>query len=347
VNYQTAAVTGATGHLGNVLVRELLRRGKRVMALVQPADDCRALAGLGVDVIRGDVLRPETLRPAFAGVELVFHLAGVVSISSLDVAQVRTVNIEGTGNVVDAARKAGVGRLVYTSSVHAFTEPGRGGVLTEAAGYDPALAPGDYGKAKAAASRIVLEAVRGGLDAVIVNPVAVLGPNDYRLSEMGELIRMYARQAMPAGVDGRYDFVDVRDVAAGHLLAAERGRSGDSYLLSGARMTVREVMRILAEESGRRPPAFFLPLPVAASIAAFAPIFEKVTGRRALLTPYSVHTISVDFEIRDRKAREELGYTSMPVEQSLRDAWAWMTGDPDSPLNRPRPPTRHRATTSA
>jgi dihydroflavonol-4-reductase len=264
----------------------------------------------------------------------------VVSISSLDVAQVRTVNIEGTGNVVDAARKAGVGRLVYTSSVHAFTEPGKGGVLTESAGYDPALAPGDYGKAKAAASRIVLEAVRGGLDAVIVNPVAVLGPHDYRLSEMGELIRMYARQAMPAGVDGRYDFVDVRDVAAGHLLAAERGRTGESYLLSGARMTVREVMRILAEESGRRPPAFFLPLPVAASIAAFAPIFEKVTGRRALLTPYSVHTISVDFEIRDRKAREELGYTSIPVEQSLRDAWVWMTGDPDSPLNRPIQPSR-------
>jgi dihydroflavonol-4-reductase len=175
---------------------------------------------------------------------------------------------------------------------------------------------------------------------VIVNPVAVLGPLDYRLSEMGELIRMYARQAMPAGVDGRYDFVDVRDVAAGHLLAAERGRTGESYLLSGARMTVREVMRILAEESGRKPPAFFLPLPVAASIAAFAPIFEKVTGRRALLTPYSVHTISVDFEIWDRKAREELGYTSIPVEQSLRDAWVWMTGDPDSPLNRTIQPSR-------
>jgi dihydroflavonol-4-reductase len=105
-------------------------------------------------------------------------------------------------------------------------------------------------------------------------------------------------------------------------------------------MTVREVMRILAEEAGRKTPAFYLPLPVAAGIAAFAPLFEKFTGRRALLTPYSVHTISVDFEIRDRRARDELGYTSMPVEQSLRDAWAWMTGDPDSPLNRALPPSR-------
>lgn len=340
MDFQTATVTGATGHLGNVLVRELLKRGKRVRALVEPGDEARALAGLDVEVVRGDVLRPETLPAAFAETDLLFHLAGVVSISSLDVELVRTVNVDGTRNVVEAARRAGVGRLVYTSSIHGFTEPGTGGVLTEAAGYDPAVAPGDYGKAKAEASRVVLEAVKGGFDAVIVNPVAVLGPHDYRLSEMGELIRMFAGSGVPAGVDGRYDFVDVRDVAAGHLLAAERGRTGESYLLSGERMTVREVMRILAEEAGTRPPRIFLPLPVASAIAAFAPVFEKVTGRRALLTPYSVHTISIDFETRDRKAREELGYVSMPVERSLRDAWAWMTGDPDSPLNRPIPPSR-------
>jgi dihydroflavonol-4-reductase len=340
VDFRTAAVTGATGHLGNVLVRELLRRGKRVRVLLEPGDESHALSGLDVEVVVGDVLRPDALSAAFAAADVVFHMAGVVSISSLDVERVRTVNVDGTRNVVEAARRVGVPRLVFTSSVHAFTEPGRGGVLTEGAGYDPALAPGDYGKSKAAASRIVLEAVRGGMDAVIVNPVAVIGPYDYRLSEMGELILMYARQAMPAGVDGRYDFVDVRDVAVGHLLAAERGRDGESYLLSGARMTVREVMRILAEESGRKPPAFFLPLPVAAGIAAFAPVFEKLTGRRALLTPYSVHTISVDFEIRDRKARDELGHASMPLDRSLREAWAWMRADPGSPLNRPIPPRR-------
>ena len=212
-------------------------------------------------------------------------------------------------------------------------------MLTEEAGYDPALAPGDYGKAKAAASRIVLDAVRDGLDAVIVNPVYVLGPYDYRLSEIGEVIVMFSRFPVPAGMDGCYDFIDVRDVAIGHVLAAERGRTGESYLLSGERMTVRELMRILAGLAGRTPPRLvFIPLRIAAGIAAFAPIFEKVTRRRALLTPYAVHTLAVDFEIRDRKAREELGHAPRPVEQSLRDAWAWMTGDPDSPLNRPIPP---------
>jgi dihydroflavonol-4-reductase len=213
-------------------------------------------------------------------------------------------------------------------------------VLTEEAGYDPARAPGDYGKAKAAASRIVLDAVRDGLDAVIVNPVYVLGPHDYRLSEIGEVIVMFSRFPVPAGMDGCYDFVDVRDVAIGHVLAAERGRSGESYLLSGERMTVRELMRNLAVLAGRSPPRIFIPLRIAAGLAAFAPIFEKVTGRRSLLTPYAVHTLAVDFEIRDRKAREELGHAPRPVEQTLRDAWAWMKENPDSPLNRPLPPRR-------
>jgi len=175
---------------------------------------------------------------------------------------------------------------------------------------------------------------------VIVNPTAVLGPFDYRISEMGELVRMFARRRLPAVVDGGYDFVDVRDVAMGHLLAAEKGRTGESYLLTGGRMSVRELMRVLGDEAGRPPPRLVLSLPVAAAIARFAPAWERITGRRALLTPYAVHTISIDFEIRDRKARDELGFTSMPVEQSLRDAWRWMTGDPESPLGKGLPPVR-------
>jgi dihydroflavonol-4-reductase len=340
MDFHTATVTGATGHLGNALVRELLRRGKRVRALLQPGDEARALSGLDVERVEGDVLRPGTLPAAFAGADVVFHLAGVVSISSLDIESVRTVNVDGTRNVVEAVRHAGVRRLVYTSSVHALTEPGKGGVLTEEAGYDPALAPGDYGKAKATASRIVLDAVREGLDAVIVNPVYVLGPHDYRLSEIGEVIVLFSRFPVPAGTEGCYDFIDVRDVAIGHVLAAERGRTGESYLLSGERMTVRELMRNLAGLAGRSPPKVFIPLRVAAGIAAFAPLFEKVTGRRSLLTPYAVHTLAVDFEISDRKARQELGHAPRPVAQTLRDAWDWMKTHPDSPLNRPIPPRR-------
>lgn len=333
-SWNDVAVTGATGHLGNVLVRELVRRGKRVRALVLPGDDERPLAGLPVEVVHGDVTQPHTLPPAFRGADVVFHLAAVVTISATPSPRVHAVNVEGTRNVVAACRAAGVRRLVYTSSVHALVEPPPGGVLEEAAGYDPVRAVGEYGKAKAAASAAVVEAARDGLDAVLVNPTAVLGPWDYRLSEMGELICMFARRRLPAIVDGGYDFVDVRDIAEGHILACERGRRGESYLLSGGRLPVRDVVRVLGEEAGRPPPRIAIPLPVAAAIAQLAPAWERITGRRALLTPYAVHTISIRFAISDRKAREELGFRSIPVEQSLRDAWRWMTGDPESPLGR-------------
>jgi len=340
MDFETATVTGATGHLGNVLVRELLRRGKRVRALVLPGDEGRALRGLPVEVVRGDVTRRDTLPAALRGAEVVFHLAGIVSISSLHARHVHEVNVGGTGNVIDACRESGVRRLVYTSSVHALTEPPPEGVLDETAGFDPSRAVGAYGQAKAAASAAVANAARRGLDAVLVLPTAVLGPFDYRLSEMGALIRMFARGWLPAVVDGGYDFVDVRDVARGHVAAAERGRSGESYLLTGGRLSVREVMRVLAEEAGRRAPRVVLPISVAAGIARLAPAWELLTGRRALLTPYSIHTIATRFRIRDDKARQELGFSSMPVVESLRDAWRWMNNDPESPMRRRLPPSR-------
>jgi dihydroflavonol-4-reductase len=340
VEFQSATVTGATGHLGNAVVRDLLAHGKRVRALVQPGDEARALAGLGVERVEGDVLRPETLAPAFAGVDVVFHLAGVVSISPLDIQIVRTVNVDVTRNVIDAVRRTGVRRLVYTSSVHALNEPPPGGVLTEEAGYDPARQEGDYGRSKCQATVDVLRAAREGLDAVVVNPVYVIGPHDYRLSEIGELILLLGRFPIPAGTEGCYDFIDVRDVARGHVLAAERGRTGESYLLSGERMTVREMMAVLSRLAGRTPPRVFIPLGLAGVLARTAPLLERLTRRRALLTPLAVKTLAVDFEISDAKARRELGHASRPVADSLRDAWEWMTTHPDSPRNRPIPPRR-------
>ncbi len=333
-------VTGGTGHLGNVLVRELVRRGHPVRVLARPGDPLVSLAGLPVEIVEGDVLRPASLAPALRGATCVFHLAGVVSISTLDEERVRAVNVDGTRNVLAACRAAGVRRLVYTSSVHALVEPRPGGVLDERTGYEPARAFGAYGRAKAAASLAVVEAARAGLDAVLVLPTAVVGPFDYRPSEMGDLIRLLARRAVPVALGGGYDFVDVRDVAVAHVLAAERGRSGESYLVTGGRLAVRDVLRILSERARRAPPRWVVPLPVAAAAARLAPAWERITRRRALLTPYSVHTLSVAFRISDEKARRELGFRSIPVEQSLRDAWDWMTQDPASPLRAGAPAAR-------
>lgn len=318
----TVAVTGATGHLGNVLVRELCARGARVRAVLAPRDLPEPLAGLEVERATADVRDAAALEQAFAGADLVFHLAGLVSITAGFEARMHAVNVEGTRAVMRACRAAGVRRLVHTGSVHALTEP-RGGVLTEEAGFDPRLASGAYGKTKARACREVQEAARAGqLDAVLALPTGVLGPYDFRLSEMGQLLCSLERGGVPFLLAGGHDFVDVRDVATGLCAAAERGRRGEAYLLAGGRATLRELARWATAASGARvPPA--LPLWLARLVALPAPLYERATGRRALLTPYAVHAVSAPFTVSREKASRELGFAPRPLEESVRDALAW------------------------
>lgn len=321
------AVTGATGHLGNVLVRALCARGERVRAVLAPGDLVEPLAGLPVEHATADVRDAAALEAAFSGAERVFHLAGLVSITAGFEARMHEVNVEGTRAVVRACRAAGVRRLVHTGSVHALTEP-RSGVLTEEAGFDPRLASGAYGKSKAWACREVQEAARAGLvDAVLALPTGVLGPFDFRLSEMGQLLRTLERGGVPFVLAGGHDFVDVRDVAEGLIAAAERGRRGEAYLLSGGYVGLRELARWATRESGARvPPA--LPLWLARVLAVPAPLYERATGRRALLTPYAVHAVSAPFTVSHEKASRELGFAPRPLEESVRDALAWHRARP-------------------
>ncbi len=326
-------VTGATGHLGNVLVRLLLERGEPVRALVRPSSDTTALEGLACEVVQGDVREPESLEHAFEGATRVYHCAGLVSITAGKEALLTATNVEGTRNVVEACVAKRVKRLVYTSSVHALTEPKPGGVLDEAGGFDPATAHGAYGKSKAAASKLVQDAARAGrLDAVLVLPTGVLGPHDFLCSEAGQLVGLTGTRRVPIIVAGGYDWVDVRDVALGTVAAAERGRSGEAYLLNQHYLTNVELCRIVAAAAGVRAPLFALPLWVARVFAYGGLAWELVTGKRALLTPYSVHTISKAFDISSAKARAELGFSPRPLEQTLADAWRWQASHPHSPL---------------
>jgi len=325
-------VTGATGHLGNVLVRHLLERGRAVRAVVQPRDDLAALAGLAVERAEADVTDAAALERAFAGGEVVFHLAGLVSITAGQEARLRAVNVEGTRNVVAACRRAGVRRLVYASSVHALEEP-RGGALSEAAGFGHPR--GAYGRSKAEASRLVEDAARAGqLDAVLVLPTGVVGPWDFRLSEVGQLIASVGEGRMPVAVGGGYDWVDVRDVAKGLALAAERGRCGESYLVNGEWVSMREVFTHAARAAQVAPPRATVPLALLWPVAAFGPVWERVTRRRALVTPYALHQLGVRHRVDDGKARRELGYTSRPIAESVADAWRFLADHPSSPLRR-------------
>jgi DNA-binding MarR family transcriptional regulator len=183
------AVTGPTGHIGNVLVRELLKRGERVRALVLPGEDLTPIQGLDTEMVEGDILDLDSLIRAFEGVDAVYHLAGVISIVPGEWDRLYKVNVVGTQNVIRACSACGVRRLVYASSIHAFAEPSPGVTFDETSPFDPGKLSMEYDRSKAMATLEVLEAVEKGLDAVVACPTGVMGPYDYRLSEMGRLIR--------------------------------------------------------------------------------------------------------------------------------------------------------------
>lgn len=314
-------VTGATGHIGNTLVRELVTRGHRVRCLALGDETSPALDGLAVEVVTGDVREPSSLDAAFAGAAAVFHLASLIALGAGHEQRLEEVNVAGTANVITACRRAGVRRLVYTSSIHAWVEPPHGTPLDESAPLDPTRITTAYGRSKARATALVLEAVAGGLEAVVVSPTGVVGPYDFVPSEIGRLILAVARRRLPVIVPGAYDYVDVRDVAWGLVSAWERGRTGENYILAGERVTVSDFVRWVAEAAGVCPPRWVLPLPVALALAA---VTQRHRGHtRGLLNLDAVRTLASNSWILRDKAARELGYRPRPVRTSVFDAVEW------------------------
>jgi len=316
-------VTGSTGHIGNTLVRALLAGGERVRCLVLPTENLTPLAGLDVEVAIGDVRDLDSLVRAFNGADTVYHLASVIALSPGQAGLLEAVNVRGTRNVVEACRHRDVGRLVYASSIHAIAEPPRGTVIDETMPIDPERIRMVYGKSKAKATRIVLRAVEDGLDAVVVCPTGVIGPNDFQLSEMGQLILGYARGLVPAYIDGGYDFVDVRDVADGLIAAARYGRRGEVYILSGEMLTVRQLMLMLAELTHRPGPFFKVPAWLADFAAWVATPIGRLTSRRPVFTTESLLTLRSNSLTTHAKATRELGWRPRPLRQSLADSLEW------------------------
>jgi len=317
-------VTGATGHIGSYLVRMLLENGEAVRALVPPFEDSAVLEGLGLEIAQGDILDPDSLTRAFEGAEEVYHLAGMISISRKDKEKVHLVNVVGTRNVCDACLRTGVRRLVYTSSIHAMVEPPHGVTFDESSSYDPKLAPGLYGSAKAAAALEVLAAVDRGLDAVIVCPTGVIGPGDSKPSQMGQMFIDVAEGRLRVCLDGAYDFVDIRDVAKGHILACKKGRKGESYILSGERLTVTEIMQTLEEVSGVKAPTCRLPMWLAQAVAPLTPVYYFLTRTEPIFTSDSIYVLTSNSDISSNKARRELGYSPRPLHESIADAVRWL-----------------------
>ncbi|MGV9676714.1 NAD-dependent epimerase/dehydratase family protein [Nocardia sp. NPDC003482] len=321
------AVTGAAGFLGTNLLHQLVERGHEVIAIdrLRPSGDTDPR----VRWVNGDVLNPDSMRSALDGAEVVYHLVAVITLAHRNDLAWR-VNTEGVRVVAEAAHAVGVRRMVHASSIHAFDQYTCGGRIDENGprSTDPSLPV--YDRSKYQGELELRKVVERGLDAVICNPTGVYGPIDNSASRINASLWDAARGRVPVMIGGGFDLVDVRDVAAGLILAGERGRTGENYLLPGAMVTMLELTRLAAEVNGKRGPRFAIPLPV---MSAAMPVLEpiaKLFGSDKVSRAAMGALLSAP-EVDGAKARTELGYAPRPTERTVRDLIAFYKGESPEP----------------
>jgi len=315
-------VTGATGHVGNVLVRKLLEHGEKVRAMILPGECRESISGLEVEAVDGDVLNLDSVFQSMRGVKGIFHLAGVISIMPGANPFVRKVNVEGTKNILRAAMESGIKKLIYTSSIHAIRRV-EDGVIDESVPYDMNNPYGAYDRSKAEATLEVLNAADSGLEAVVACPTGVIGPFDFRRSMMGSLIHDSAVAKPTLYVDGAYDFVDVRDVAEGLISAADNGKRGESYILSGQKISVRYLLETVREITGRNFFQMKIPFNLARFAALFTPMYYRMANATPRFTPYSLEVLQSNSNISHAKATRQLGYSPRTLYESIKDTVKW------------------------
>lgn len=314
-------VTGAAGHVGATLVRALLGRGQVVRALVHT--DRRAVAGLDMELVDGDVQDIESLHRAMAGVDVVYHAAARISILTTDRKQLEATNVAGTRHVVDACLEAGVRRLVHFSSVEALQPDPASGELDDSRPVVCSTRCPPYGLSKAAGEQIVRQAIAHGLDAIILNPTAIIGPNDYRIGLANGGLLALCRGRLLALVDAGFDWVDVRDVVDGALQAAERAPAGAQYVLAGHWASMVDLARLAHDINGARVPGLVVPMWAARLGAPLLTAWSRVSGQRPLYTTAGLFPLVHFKAIRHERATRELGYRPRPLRQTVADTWDW------------------------
>ena len=315
-----AVITGASGFLGAHLARTLKDRGVEVRA----ADRSRgpALDDVDVEFVEIDVLDPASLRAAFEGQERVFHLAAIISIVGDPTGEVWRVNVHGPRNAATVALECGVGRFVHCSSVHSFDLERCGPSLDESG--PPTTHPDApaYDRSKRAGEEAVRLVVQKGLDAVVVNPTGIIGPDDRGPSRMGETVLQFMTRKIPVGITGQFDFVDVRDVVEGLIAAGDRGRTGENYLLSGSRLSIRELGMLVERYSGVPVPPLSIPLRLVTPLAPLVMQIEQRT-KKPIFTPDALHALKYSPVVSHYRAATDLGYRSRPIHETVRDTVAW------------------------
>jgi len=316
-------VTGGTGFVGSHVVRALLEKQRRVRCLVRAGSRRENLEGLPVEIVVGDLTDAASLVPALSGVRTVYHVAADYRLWTRNPHELYRANAGGTDNVLAAASAAGVDRVVYTSSVAALGLTRDGSPADEETPVERSRIIGHYKKSKYDAERVALSWASRGLPVVIVNPSTPIGEGDIKPTPTGQLIVDFLNRRMPAYVDTGLNLVDVRDVAAGHLAAAERGRVGERYILGNRDMTLREILETLARLTGLPAPRVRLPHWIPLAAAAVATGAARVTGRPPRVSLESVRMSTHRMFFDAGKAVRELGLPQTPVEEALSRAVAW------------------------
>lgn len=315
----TALVTGGNGFVGSHVVRALRARGDRVRVLARPGADLRALAGVQYDLVSGDLRQAALLEDAVKGCAEVYHVAADYRLWVPDPAPMYATNVEGTRNLLAAARRHGVGRLVHTSTVGALGVP-VGGIGNENSPVSLENMIGPYKRSKFMAEQLALAAARDGMPVVVVNPSTPIGALDYKPTPTGRIIADFLKRRMPAYMDTGLNLVNVEACARGHLLAAQRGAIGEKYILGGENLTLQQLFARLERLCGVPAPRVRLPYPVVLGYAAGADLIARITGRppRASLTEVRMAHKRMFFD--SAKAVRELGYEPGVLDDALRAA---------------------------
>lgn len=322
-------ITGASGFLGNNIVRKLIEdKDNEVRALVLPGDKINSLNGLGCKIYRGDVTKKESLNPIFETSEnaelYIIHCAAIVYIKSKYNPKVYDVNVNGTKNVIEKVLEKNA-KLVYVSSVHAITEKPNNETITEISKFNPKEVEGQYAKTKAEIADYVLNMVKEEkLNACIVHPSGIIGPNDFGNSHLTQLIIDFANGRLKACVKGGYDFVDVRDVADGIINACYKGQPGECYILSNRYVEIRELLDMVSEVSNTKMIRFILPMWLAKLTAPLSELYYAVLKQPPLYTKYSLYTLNSNSNFSNEKAKQELGYKNRELKETIRDTITWL-----------------------
>lgn len=316
----TTIVTGATGFIGSVLIRKLLSQGRAVRAVVRSDDS--SLNGLDIDVVKADIRNYDALPKAFRGAESVFHMAAEIALTTSHAARVTATNVNGAENVALAALEVGVKRYVHCSSIHTFDLRDPEQVVSETTQRVGNFHP-LYDRTKSYGERAVRQVVNQGLPAVIIHPSGVIGPGDHRPSRIGQLLLDLTTWKFPFLIQGGFTWVDVRDVCDGAIAAEAIGRAGESYILSGAWHSVRELAEFGEEITGISPPPLDVPMPIVRTITPLSDFWGWVTRSEPRLNSASLGALRATHHISYGKAQRELGYNPRSIQSSVHDAYHW------------------------